>query len=411
MPGIKRSSSWICKAVDFCLAMFCLLITSASLASSARLSSQQDSRFERQVLALEIPLPDHSRPQTPLIRVSVSPGVRGMRLIHRPQLTINDAKAAGDLTAVDIWADGEDHAIRVRLSIIYNDLSNSEWWKDKKEKILGSYFIPQGGTVFPSELAQYGIEPFEMRTIDARPVILQAGEGPRITNKTKSLEVVRLEKDFEGRYLLWIRNNSPDNVFAYAITSGMSDRSFSTVGFGIAPRDLFNMPVSDRATDTNGITIAVVVFEDGSFEGDANLAARHSARVEGIRIQSPKVLHLIEEALESEDAGLPTAFKKLEAQLWAIPEAIDKDSALELLRSRFTSFDKKTLNSLYEQLKGGLYDARNMALSPIGETTRRIEANQRQNTVKSTQLAEIIRGALIDMKERFEGIASRPRWR
>lgn len=396
-----------------------LLIGSVNLVTAA---SSQQRRFSQPELGLEIILPDSWR--SPLKVVN---GGRSMSLIKRQELTINDPNLAADFTAVDVWADGEDNAIRVRLSVIYNDLSNQEWWKDKKEKVAGSLLIREGESARLTALAQFGIEPFEMRAITTKPVVSQPGEVPRIVNNTKSLEVVRLEKSLD-RYQMWLKNNSSKNVVAYTISTGNESLSTSGVGYGNirpaiaagATSDEINLHVvkviaagaaSDERhlygakVEEDRITIPIVVFEDGSFEGDIKLAVRFLVNGEGIRIQAPHVLRMVEQTLQVEDAELQTAFDKLEAQLWVIPEAIDKQSAVELLKSKYPSFDDETISGLYEQLKGGLYQARNMALSPIGDIKRRIqEDEQRQESKPAATRASLLRATLTQIKNDFERI-------
>lgn len=386
-----------------------LLTGSVNLALA---SSSQERRFPQPDLALEIILPNSSRPP---LKLTVFNGGRSMTLIQRQQLAINDPKLAADFTAVDVWADGEGNSIRVRLSIIYNDLSNQEWWKDKKEKVAGTLLIREGESARLTELAQFGIAPFEMRAINARPVAVQPVEGPRIINNTKSLEVVRLEKSLDG-YQIWLKNDSSKNVVAYTISTGNSSRSAHGVGYGNIRPAIAAGATSDEIhlygpnVEKDGVTIPVVVFEDGSFEGEPELAAQFVVSGEGIRIQAPHVLRMIEQTLEFDDAELPTAFEKLEAQLWAIPEAIDKQSALELLKAKYSSFDEKTINSLYEALKGGLYQARNMALSPIGDVKRRIqEDEQRQDSNLLITRTKLLRETLTRIKNDFERITEAKR--
>jgi hypothetical protein len=129
--------------------------------------------------------------------------------------------------------------------------------------------------------------------------------------------------------------------------------------------------------EQEGITISTVVFEDGSFEGDAQKETLDFlAERQGQRIQAPSVLARILQTTEISDAELPSAFEKLEAGLWTIPEAIDKPSALELLKSEHPYLDDKSIGQLYEQLKAGLYNARNRALFDLGELERRLREDQ-----------------------------------
>ena len=371
-------------------------------------SFAQERRFPSADLGLEIIMPDNRAPTHPLM---IYNGGRAMTLYDRRYLKISDAKLADGVTGVDVWADGEGDAIRVRLSIIYNDLSNQEWWKDKKEKVIGSFVVRENEPVRPAALAQFGIEPFEMRAVNARPVVFQPGEGPRIINRTKALEVIRLEKSLDG-YHTWLKNNSSKNVVAYTILAGRSGIGVSTVGHGnhlpaIAARATSDEKLLGGAyAERDGITIPVVVFGDGTFEGDPKMAAGFLVSAEGIRIQAPSVLGMIERTLEVGDPELPAAFEKLEAQLSVIPEAIDKQSALELLKKEYPFFDDEIVSGLYEGLKGGLYEARNMALATIGELKRSIQEYGPSEESKGSVAARTsrIRETLVRIKGDFQSL-------
>jgi hypothetical protein len=368
-------------------------------------SSFQERSLPRPDVELEIILPGSSRGPFKLMVIN---GRRIGGLIHRQHLKINDPDLAAAFTAIDVWADGEPNAVRVRLSIIYNDLSNQEWWKDKKEKVAGSLLIREGESARLPELAQFGIEPFEIKATKAGPVEFQPGHGPRIINNTKSLEVVVMGKLY-NLYQIRIKNHSPKDVVAYKISTGNSTVTNSSSGhaYGNVPPiipagathedDLLGLNADEEV-----IRIPVVVFADGSFEGDAKLAAAFLATEQGIRIQAPHVLRMVDQALQVDDAELQTSFLKLEAQLWAIPEAIDKQSAIDLLKSKYSSFDDKTINGLYEELKGGLYEARNRALSPLGDTKRNIQEDEQGQKSDANTRATMLREVLKRIKNDLE---------
>ena len=395
-------------------ALIAVIVTSmvlliASTQSAAGVLSQE-RRFPTPELVLEIAVPSYPHPP---LRLGVSRGGRCMTLLPRRQLTINAPKLADDLTAVDVWADGEGDSIRVRLSIIYNDLSNQEWWKDKKETVLGSFLVREGAPVLPAELATFGIEPFEMRIVKGTPVVVfQPGEGPHIINNTQALQVVKVEKAHEG-YSLWLKNTSSKNVVSYAIRTGNSGTitsTYETASWNLRPAIAAGaiskeIHLDSSRAETDGITIQAVVFEGGTYEGDSGPALRYLVTGVGMRIQAPLLLRTIELTLAVNDGELPTAFEKLEAQLWAIPEAIDKQSALELLKSRYPSFDGKTISDLYEVLKGGLYDARNIALSSIGDVKRSLQESERHNDSNpAATRATLLRDTLIRIKSEIQGL-------
>lgn len=296
----------------------------------------------------------------------------GGGLIRRSQFKITDEAAAGDFTAIDVISEAQTGAIKVSLFVIYNDINDQEWWKNKKQKSAGSYLIHEGESVRTAELAQFGIEPIELSAIDARPVVISPSERPFITNKTQSLEVVRLERSLD-EYRLTLKNVGSKTIARLTVLHGGSGYSSG----GLRPGSVDEEYLAGSRIEQEGITISTVVFEDGSFEGDAQKETLDFlAERQGQRIQAPSVLARILQTTEISDAELPSAFEKLEAGLWTIPEAIDKPSALELLKSEHPYLDDKSIGQLYEQLKAGLYNARNRALFDLGELERRLREDQ-----------------------------------
>lgn len=379
------------------LAMAVIALTTSRTASGVVQASLSSAE-----VGLEITSPSDSKP---LIRFAGG----GATLIHRNRLKVHDPSEAGEFTAIDVHAERDMDGMKVRLAVIYNDLSNQEWWKDKKEKLVGTYLIRAGETVRASELVQFGIEPFEMRAIDARPVVLKPGEGPAIIN-APSLEVYRIEKHLDS-YRIWLKNKSDKNIVSYTVSNstggstsyGARGRASVLIAAGGQSQQIY---LHANEVESRAIRITDVIFEDGSIEGDPRVAARFNAVAEGVRIQAPSVLRMVEQTLKRDDPDLRDAFDKLEADLWMIPEAIDKPSALELLKNKFPAYDANTRSALYEELKGGLYDARNIALSEIGEARRSVQALEEGS--QFTSAVELIRSMLVRLRDTLYKINQAP---
>jgi hypothetical protein len=380
-----------------------LLLTVIAPAKGSR--RQQESHPQADI-GLEIRLLDALKPLTRFARTR-----GGSTVIPRSLLRINNPEAAGEFTALEVQAETEGDTLRVIVSIVLNDISKQEvGWKDKKEKIAGSYLIRVGESIRTSDLEQFGIEPIEMKAMDATPVVLKPGEGPRITNSA-ALEVEKLEKHFD-HYSVWLKNKSDKNIVAYSVSTGGNTTqsrsgSYGTNALLAAGAVSSELYLSDPQIEVDGIPVFLVVFEDGTFEGDPRLAVQYLAKAEGVRIQSPSVLRRIEQTLKVEDSDLRAEFVKLEAELWLIPEAMDKPTALQFLKTRFPDQDEKTLSALYEVFKGGLYDGRNIALSALGDTLRQVQDMEQRGQLASA--VESIRRTLERLKETFGSIISAPR--
>ena len=328
-----------------------------------------------------------------------------MTVIQRRWLTIASPQAAGDLTGVDLHATPEGDGMKVELWIVYNDLSNQEWWKDKKEKPLGQYLVRQGAPLRPPELLDYGIIPFELSLVRYKNREISPGEGPPIVNMTTSLQVAKLEK-IQNHYQLTLKNTSGKRIISYSVTSPGGGVSTRPAPFQrrakSSDEDVFTVQyLSAEGVERGGIKITLVVFDDGTFEGNEMEAVGILAEQEGFRIQAPSVLDRIRATLEASEQDIVSQSLKLEASLWTIPEAIDKASALELLRSKYPHYDDRTISGLYEALKGGLYDARNHALSNLGQLKTNSGGG---DTLPSQVQAERARFILTRLKQDFEQV-------
>ena len=381
---------------------FSLLFAGIPLLLTGSVSGRTQEKVAQHDLMLEIILPHDTYSSGGNLVWSGPSGI----WIPRQAIRINDPAAAGEFTALHFRFDTE--AIRVALSIVYDDPSIPKQGNGGDRKIIGSYLIREGESLRPTELNRFGIEPLEMKAISSKTVVFKSGEGPRIVNNTTALEVARLEKQWRN-YYIWLRNNSGKNVVAYTISSGRTgvgtEGSWSGDTRAVIPAGATTdkgLHFDANEVESHGITIQVAIFEDGSFEGDPKLGAQFSAKTEGVKTQAPHVLRRIEETLLVDDAALRAAFDKLEAELWEIPEALDKPSALEFLKTKFSSLDEKALGALYEDFKGGLYDARNIALSSLGSNRQYLR--DRSQYDNSAPTAKSLREILESLKQTFEKI-------
>jgi hypothetical protein len=311
-------------------------------------------------------------------------------LVYRAGLTIVNEQLAEGITAVDLWADPTADGVSIRLSIIYNDVSNPEWWKDKKEKVLAPYTVREGETLRPRELLQFGIEPFELKVepfVRPKPKTILPGEDFEIINLTQSFELTEIQRLSDapyrgGRvYTLFFKNGYNKAINTVMIEYGtiaykggsLHDGMLLSGEHSTEPGALYKVEHLRQSTINKRVTIKLVLFTDGTFDGDETMARRFQAKWEGVKLQAPQALRMIEEALAMDDTQLVSEAEKIEARFWQMPEAIDKVSAIELLKTKYPTFDLKTISELYEDLKAGLYDTRNLALSHMGNLKRNME--------------------------------------
>jgi hypothetical protein len=74
------------------------------------------------------------------------------------------------------------------------------------------------------------------------------------------------------------------------------------------------------------------------------------------------------------------------------------------LKTKFPAEDENSLRALYELFKGGLYDARNIALRSLGETLRTVQPLEEHSQYATA--VESIRTTLEQLRKTFEEIMS-----
>jgi hypothetical protein len=323
--------------------------------------------------------------------------------IARDALAIANLEVAKDFSFVEVQAEIGADVINVRILVNYNKLSEPESWKNQKEKEVGRFTIPIGESLRLAELLQFGIEPFEIKVISSKPVALKREEYPRIYNSSTALEVTEVEKSPIG-YRFSIKNISNKDIAVLEARSGSEGLGGGELGYreqqpflpsGETYEGLYSL--SALNVEKYGLTIKMILYSDGTYEGDAISATRHLARNEGYKVQAAKLLPGLDQAFNVADEELPDFLIKMEANLWQMPEAMDKASSIEFLQIKYPAFDEQTISALYEEFKSGFYNARNTLLTDLGQIKRRIEEQRLQET--NTDRVKVFRHILTRLKE------------
>lgn len=142
---------------------------------------QQSQQAAEEEQAVEIAIPGEHQFKR---RMPVRAGGRFGMLMRRNQCHIIKPEAAGDFTALEVQVDSAVDHIDIRLSLIYNDLSNPQWRVDRKEKVVAAFGVRDGEAVQTLELVQFGIEPLEIRFMTVKPAVLLPGRDFLVNNQT-----------------------------------------------------------------------------------------------------------------------------------------------------------------------------------------------------------------------------------
>jgi hypothetical protein len=177
------------------------------------------------------------------------------------------------------------------VAVLFNDLDGNQSLKNREETFIGSFVLREGESALLSDLERHSIEPFELKAIRAVSVDAPLNQAP-LRNLTQSLQVtgLTLNKEFHAAKIQ-LKNVADKNIIAYMVCASepLSPNSACQSGFDLVlkPGDektlhFTNFPFRTFSRGPGGLTeiptknqelvLRTAVFEDGSFEGDADAA-------------------------------------------------------------------------------------------------------------------------------------------
>lgn len=214
------------------------------------------------------------------------------------------AKVKGPrIQAVKLYPRDEAGAVKVKITLLRgNDF--------EVEDLVAEYALGDKKTVV-TELANFGIAPFELRLVRAPATV---AELPVIKNDTKSL-LISVEPltstlpSFKATFM----NSSEKPVMGFAFTTSINDVTMRSGmpkdrhgGILIAPGAIYNLTLPypmNATTESTGevpqarvglrLNVLAVIFADGSYEGDAMQAARFRGYKLGEKIQLKRIIDLL----------------------------------------------------------------------------------------------------------------------
>jgi hypothetical protein len=266
------------------------------------------------------------------------------------------------------------------------DLSVSVTLPKEETKRLAFARLQEGEKIKVEKFLDYDLRPSEVSIVKIDPV--RALE-PEIINLTSSIEVSSIKATIVPvPFRLVLKNNSNKPVRGLEINTykgttrrylawpeGSGDRFLIEAG-GTYQVDMSSdagyrlvAPEEYEPSQTDRVEIATVVFADGSYEGNSNLAQILGAKTIGTRIQLERVLPLIAKALDStgaDDAQVLVNFKEALSSL----DVSVQPSYSDELRNRYPTLDENELKGLDGSIGWGLQQVRSWTLSDLSKFTR-----------------------------------------
>lgn len=341
------------------------------------------SDFNVEILNLD----DH-----PHVFVLYEAPARGGYIAHVNLKRIGDWKPSAEVRAeasalrLHFWLEG--NTPRIEVSAYLDKIaprSNPEWEKMATTRVV-LRAVALDETVTISETEKFGIQPFQVRAFRAQPWSVGP---PLITNKTQALNVDSVS-EARPTYTLKVRNVSHkaiNAIHSYGFEndrkqggSGSSAANLIPAGriFVIQQRfDLMEERLKTKAQSSPAkreIVIAAVVFDDGSYEGEPDVAADMAANLVGKRIQLSRVLPLLRKlvASQSQDSN---QMKMLQEEIAALPEDVHSSVTDELI-ARFAAASEDMRNRrIKEEVRNGMRYLKNHVLRETEKFNFRREAS------------------------------------
>lgn len=233
---------------------------------------------------------------------------------------------------------------------------------------VATYRAAVGETVEARDLERVGVEPFVFK-------VLRVGASdtapPVVDNRTQSIAAAVTDFTPEPlpRAKLTLTNLSQKRVRAVMLKTTFQGRPrTSSIAFEpegkplMEPGGTYERKVGDTGGQVSGssftpaaiddVVVAAVVFEDYTFEGDVESAAKKMMMDEGTRLQLPRLLQLIRDA--ADDAETAEAVRRFRAALNVLDDTAPQTSVDALLAAYPTLPPSAGSTSMGDRLKGGI---------------------------------------------------------
>jgi hypothetical protein len=217
---------------------------------------------------------------------------------------------------------------------------------------VATYIARENEHIVIAELAKFGVGPFEIGVVRKARVI---PDPIPVKNDTRSVEVISLEpKDSTlPGYSLTLKNISNKNIVSIELTVYVRDKKHMVCQPRGKEWALLGEAGAVFKADVRGVEVAVktqqgyvpespqgqtlvigtVMFDDGTYEGDARVAAEFRAMLVGNKMQLTRMLTLLRNAIEAQAADPMMAIGNLKRQISSMSFDEDIPVPAELLKN------------------------------------------------------------------------------
>jgi hypothetical protein len=318
---------------------------------------------------------------------------------------------AEPIEAVRVISQIEEHGVRVTVSTMSGKKAL------ENEQRVGTYLIRETEKISIDDLKRFGIEPFQIKLVRVNPNILPV--PPVILKGVESLMVINsmAKETTLPSYRISLRNQSNKNIVGIGVDVMVGGKvQLSSKPRGIDGQSLIAAgndywltvraptrarPTADGYTPTSPsdqqIQIKAAVFDDGTYEGDAETAAAIRSFRAGEKMVLPRLIPLLEKALNSSHDDLTEALKNLESQV----SSVESEADPQIVQSLTSEFPPAT-NPRSKQIKLSI----EVTATTIKSTLLK-EIQTLENEGPQSLNADLYRTWLTKTMERYEQWLSR----
>ena len=265
------------------------------------------------------------------------------------------------VNAVDIKPALTDSGVSITVSVLFGELH-------EQQKQIGVYTVHEGEKFKIEQLAQYGIDPFIISVVDFSPAVLDV---PEFISKAPSIDYIGIQPApaTTPAFRVAVRNLSSKSVRAIEVRvlKGATPKlAFLPQGKEgaalIAPGNAFEFDarVATQPTPTSTgysqvtlpgqvIEVVTAIFEDGSFEGEAQPALTFAASLRGEKIELARVIDLFQRAIDDNQSDAATRIETLKKNLALLNLEADPALAQQIMAEFGRPVNRKP-----EEIKGAI---------------------------------------------------------
>ena len=283
---------------------------------------------------------------------------------------------------------------------------------DRLEEVA-TYTAAVGESVEVRDLERVGVAPFVFK-------VLRVGASdtaaPSVDNRTQSIaaSVTGFTPDPLPRAKLTLTNLSPKRVRAVELRTVFDGRvrtsmlAFEPEGkpliepggtyerkIGITDGHASNAGFTPQAVE--GVIVLAVVFEDYTYEGDAESAARKMSMDEGERAQLPRLVQLVRSAHGAGDVETVEAVRKFRASLVALDDAAPQTS-VDAVLAAYPALVPAPAGNVRVGIEVSMHHVRTELLHDLERFEKKFQAAPADNSFKRW---------LQERQARFEGWLAR----